>query len=101
MMPIVLCISQQNSVILSIKYNEENGKKRVPENQKKRGARIKRRITKDMSVFSKHEQLNKDYSFCGTTGRHPRRQSSKLLIDALSIVPFHKRLKEQTHMQVT
>lgn len=52
--------------------------------------RIKRRITKDMPVFLKHEQLNKDYSFYGTTGRRPRRQSSKQLIDSEHCAISHK-----------
>ncbi len=53
-----------------------------------------------MSVFLKHEQLNKDYSFCGTTGRRPRQQSSKLLIDSEHCTISHK-VKAQTYMQVT
>ena len=72
----------------------------MSENTRK-GATIKRRITQDMSVFSKREQLNKDYSFLWHYWQASKATEFKAAYLTLSIVPFHRRLKSQTSMQVT
>lgn len=100
MKPLVLCISQQNSVLLSIKQNEQNRKKNVRKKKIRGGEDQKKNNKRHASLFLKHEQLNKDYSSVAPMAsvQGGRVQKSQV---ALSIVPFHTSLKLQKHIQVT